>query len=590
MPSPGSRQMVRAHLTRALALGAATLLSLGSGWLYVRFIGADGTSLLDVVRTALFTLVGFWLVWGGIAGVLGVMAPTRRKSVPSAGRPVGMTAILMPVYNEDSAASFSRVAAMNRSLVGLGIADRFHFAILSDTNSAEVAAEELVWFEQLRLEPEAEGRVFYRRRERNVGKKAGNIEDFISRSGGAYDYALILDADSLMDGATISAMARRLDVDPRLGLLQTVPEVIHAKSLFGRLMQFSSAYLSPYFARGTSLMQGEEGPYWGHNAIVRVPAFAASCGLPVLSGKPPAGGHILSHDYVEAALLSRAGWKVEVDPYLGGSYEEGPENLIEYAKRDRRWCQGNLQHRRVLGAPELKFWSRFTFIQGIMAYAASPLWLMLLATSILAAALPGRYWWRDDEGGIWVLAVAVAVALLLPKVLILVRSALGGRNKGFGGTLRATISVIGEILVSTLLAPIMLCFQSKAVFEILFGLDGGWPATNRSEGRVSLALAFAASWWVMVAGAVVLLVTSIFARDLVPWLLPVALPAIGAPLLIAATSRGISNGRKPVLFVTGSETAPAPVIVEQQRIFLSWTQQGPALPEPASLGAAPIHV
>lgn len=579
--------MAQARLTRSLALAASALLSLGGGWLYVQFIGADGTSALDVLRTVLFTLVGFWLVWGGVAGILGVLAPPKR--VPTAvARPDGMTAILMPVYNEDAAASFSRVAAMNRSLVALGIADRFHFAVLSDTNSPEVAADEVIWFEQLLHEPQAEGRVFYRRRERNIGKKAGNIEDFISRSGGAYDYALILDADSLMDGATIAAMAKRMDDDQRLGLLQTVPQVIHAQSLFGRLMQFSSAYLSPYFARGTALMQGEEGPYWGHNAIVRVSAFAASCGLPVLSGKPPAGGHILSHDYVEAALLSRAGWKVEVDPYLGGSYEEGPENLIEYAKRDRRWCQGNLQHRRVLAAPELKFWSRFTFVQGIMAYAASPLWLALLAASILAAALPSRYWWRDNETGIWVLAVAVAVALLLPKFLILARSTLGRRNQGFGGTIRAALSVISEVLLSTLLAPIMLCFQSKAVIEILLGLDGGWPATNRDEGRVSFSTAFAASWWVTVAGAVVLAIASAFASELVPWLLPVALPAIGAPLLIAATSRGVTS-RKPILFTTPSESAPAPVIIEQQRIFLSWTQQGPAPAEPAIAGTTPVH-
>ena len=233
-------------------------------------------------------------------------------------------------------------------------------------------------------EPMAEGRMFYRRRERNVGKKAGNIEDFVSRSGAAYDYALILDADSLMDGATIGRMALRMDADDELGLLQTVPVVIRAETIFGRLMAFSSAYLSPYFARGQSLMQRREGPYWGHNAIVRVKAFAASCGLPVLSGKPPYGGHILSHDYVEAAMLAREGWKVEVDPTLAGSYEEGPENLIEYAKRDRRWCQGNLQHRRLIAAPGLKFWSRFTFVQGIMAYMASPLWLLLLAPGWLA--------------------------------------------------------------------------------------------------------------------------------------------------------------------------------------------------------------
>jgi membrane glycosyltransferase len=575
--------MARAQGIRVTALIASGLLSLGAGWLYARFIGNDGTSLLDMVRSTLFVLTGFWLVWGGVAGVMGALSPSRRHPhLP--GVPRGKTAILMPIYNEDAAASFSRVAAMNRSLVALGVAERFDFIVLSDTNREEVAAEEAVWFGQLLAEPMAEGRVFYRRRERNIGKKAGNIEDFISRSGGAYDYALILDADSLMAGETIVQMARRMDEDERLGLLQSVPEVIHAHSMFGRLMQFSAAYLSPYFARGTALMQGEEGPYWGHNAIVRVTAFAASCGLPILSGKPPHGGHILSHDYVEAALLSRAGWKVEVDPYLTGSYEEGPENLIEYAKRDRRWCQGNLQHRRVVGAPELKFWSRFTFIQGIMAYAASPLWLMLLAASILAAAFPSRYWWRDDETGIWVLAAAVAVVLLVPKFLIFARSTIAARNRGFGGTVRAGLSVLVEILVSTLLAPIMLCFQSKAVFEILLGLDGGWPATNRDESRVSFATAFAASWWVTVAGAVVLAIGVAFVPDLVPWLLPVSLPAILAPVLIAWTSHGIESGRKPFLFVTQSESAPAPVILEQQRIYLSWTQQGAAAAQPAVSG------
>jgi membrane glycosyltransferase len=533
-------------------------------------------------------MTGFWLVWGGTAGVLGALTRMPRQELDETP-PEAMTAILMPIYNEDAAASFSRVAAMNRSLVALGIAEKFHFAILSDTNRDEVAAEELVWFAQLLKEPLAEGRVFYRRRERNIGKKAGNIEDFISRSGAAYEFALILDADSLMDGATIRTMVKRMEADKRLGLLQSVPEVIHAHSMFGRLMQFSAAYLSPYFARGTAQMQGEEGPYWGHNAIVRVQAFAASCGLPVLSGKPPAGGHILSHDYVEAALLSRAGWKVEVDPYLTGSYEEGPENLIEYAKRDRRWCQGNLQHRRLLDAPGLKFWSRFTFVQGIMAYMASPLWLTLLAASILSAALPSRYWWRDDETGIWVLAVAVAVVLLLPKLLILFRSTLSGRNRAFGGTLRAGLSVLTEILVSTLLAPIMLCFQTKAVTEILLGLDGGWPATNRSESRVSLSLAFAASWWVMVAGAAVIAIGICFARELVPWLLPVGLPAIFAPVLISWTSNSAREGRQPFLFVTPSESQTAPVITEQQRIYLSWTQHGPALAEGSATGVAHVH-
>jgi len=569
--------MSRPILIRTIALLIAALASAGGAWLYYRYIGSDAPVWLDSARAILFLVTSFWLVWGGTTGVLGAVAPGRAGATGPVTPPEGLTAILVPIYNEDPASTFSRIAAMNRSLISEGIAERFHFVVLSDSTSVEVAAQEAVWFEQLIREPLAAGRVFYRRRERNIGKKAGNVEDFISRSGAAYDYALILDADSLMDGATIGRMALRMDADAELGLLQTVPEVIRAETIFGRLMAFSSAYLSPYFARGQSLMQRKEGPYWGHNAIVRVRAFAASCGLPVLSGKPPYGGHILSHDYVEAALLAREGWKVELDPTLGGSFEEGPENLIEYAKRDRRWCQGNLQHRRLIAAPGLKFWSRFTFVQGIMAYVASPLWLLLLVTSLIAASIPDTRWWVPHDDAMWVLTLAVAIALLLPKATILVRGALDGRNKQFGGTLRVTLGVLCEIALSTLLAPIMLCFQSKAVFEILLGLDGGWPATRRDQTRVEFGVAFASSWWIVVTGAVTLAVALVFAPGLVPWLLPVTVPAIAAPLLIGLTSLS-STSR--FVFGTAVGQSPTEVMVLQKRIHENWTKHGPELPEP----------
>ncbi len=265
-----------------------------------------------------------------------------------------MTAILVPVYNEDPVATFARIAAMDASLRATGPGDRFHFAILSDTRSDEVAARERIWFLRLLADTHGEGRIFYRRRTQNKGRKAGNIEDFIKRAGAAYEFAIILDADSLMEGATMVEMVRRMEAAPDLGLLQTLPTIIRAKSRFGRTMQFAGAFYSPIFARGLAMMQGRTGPFWGHNAIVRVKAFAQSCGLPELSGRPPFGGHILSHDYVEAALLARAGWTVRVDDDLAGSYEEAPENIIDHAKRDRRWCQGNLQHARLIFAPGLK--------------------------------------------------------------------------------------------------------------------------------------------------------------------------------------------------------------------------------------------
>jgi membrane glycosyltransferase len=567
--------MVRPVLFRCVALLAAAGLSLYGSWLFLRFTGEGGLTALDVMRCALVAVSGFWLVWGSAAAVLGVLTFPRRRQ-PDKGPLRSRTAILVPIYNEDPMATFSRVAAMNRSLVKLGQAEHFHFAVLSDSQSMEVAAQEVVQFERLLVEPESAGRMFYRRRERNVGRKAGNIEDFICRSGAAYDFALILDADSLMEGETIVAMARRMEEDGELGLLQTVPHIINAQTLFGRSIQFAAAYLSPTFARGAALMQGREGPYWGHNAMVRVRAFAASCGLPELSGTPPFGGHILSHDYVEAALLSRAGWKVEVDPELKGSYEEAPDNLIEYAKRDRRWCQGNLQHGRLLAAPGLKLWSRFTFVQGIMAYLASPLWLALLAASLAAAvvpALPAVHPGFDPSFiPVWVLGVAVAAILVLPKLMILIRGIFDGQNRRFGGTPMALLSVLGEVVLSTILAPTMLLMQSRAVFQVLLGLDGGWPPTQRGQNWVSLGSAVRASWWIVVIAGLALGGTLWLAPEAALWVAPATVPAMAAPFLISLTSRPRRMGRRaPWLFRSEQETSASPVIREQQAILAAWS-------------------
>ncbi|SEP96046.1 membrane glycosyltransferase [Devosia sp. YR412] len=555
---------------------AATLTALGAH-VFLRLTGEGGLTIVDLLRTGLVAFSGFWLVWGSAAAILGVFRPVRIQT-GEATAPNGMTAILVPVYNEDPIATFSRIAAMNRSLVDLGISGKFHFVILSDTQVMETAAQEAVWFNTLLDEPDAIGRIFYRRRERNIGRKAGNIEDFIARSGGAYDYALILDADSLMEGKTIAAMARRMDGDDQLGLLQTVPHVIHARTTFGRSLQFASTYLSPTFARGAALMAGREGPYWGHNAMVRMRAFASCCGLPVLSGKPPFGGHILSHDYVEAALLSRGGWKVNLDPSMPGSYEEGPENLIEYAKRDRRWCQGNLQHARLVGAPGLKIWSRFTFIQGIMAYMASPLWLLLLIASVVAAMYPDMPIFMPGFMNInfsaWTLIVAVAIVLLLPKFAILTRGMFDGHNRRFGGTIRSFASVLGEILVSTLLAPTLLLLQTRSVLQVLLGLDGGWPATTRGQNWVDLKTAFQASWWIVTIAVLTLGGVLIFAPTSAIWVAPAMVPAILAPFLISLTSRPTENPGTPLLFASDSELAPPSIVSTQRAIFAAWTNKG----------------
>ncbi|MDX5350440.1 MAG: glycosyltransferase, partial [Rhodobacterales bacterium] len=296
----------RVTAIRAGLLAGSILIGCGGFLLFLRYGAADGLDLMDLLRAGLILVSTFWLAWGAMQAFAGLT--TRRPAVPCHDGPItSRCVILVPVYNEDPSGTFPRIAAMEASLRRTGLSQHFHIAILSDTRDPAVAEAEETGFLRLLNMTGAEGRIFYRRRDTNRGRKAGNIEDFITRSGAAYDLAVILDADSLMEGATMIEMVRRMEADPRLGLLQTLPQIINARSRFGRIQQFAAAFYSPIFCRGLAMMQGRTGPFWGHNAIVRVRAFAERCGLPDLSGQPPCGCHILSHDYVEAARLARAG-------------------------------------------------------------------------------------------------------------------------------------------------------------------------------------------------------------------------------------------------------------------------------------------
>jgi len=489
-------------LRRAATLGFSATLSALACFLFIRFIAYDGNDLLDFPRTLMIAVSTFWLAYGVSSACIGVLARTPAPP-PHVLRPASAdgrrVAIVVPVYNEDPPSTFSRIAAMDSSLERIGAGPEFHFAVLSDTTSSEVAQQEAAWFERLVGDRAAEGRMFYRRRPVNTGKKAGNIEDFISRSGGAYDYVLILDADSLMEGETILEMVRRMDADPKLGLLQTLPTIIHAQSFFGRAMQFSASYYSPIYARGLAWLQGREGPFWGHNAMVRTAAFAASCGLPVLSGKPPFGGHILSHDFVEAALLRRAGWDVYMLADLQGSYEESPPSLIDLSARDRRWCQGNLQHMRVIMAKGLKLPTRQHFATGIMSYLASPFWLFQLIVGI-ALVLQTTYirpeyfardfrlypiWPRfDPERALALFALTMGI-LLAPKIFGLILMLLRRADRrASGGGIRLVLSSLIEMFLSALLAPILMLIQSGSVFQILLGRDTGWQPQRRDDGSI----------------------------------------------------------------------------------------------------------
>jgi membrane glycosyltransferase len=564
---------------RLLAVAISLAVAVAAGMLFATYGAADGLDWVDILRSCLILISTWWLAWGAVQGLMGLttraVPPTVNRIAPLQGR----TAILVPVYNEDPVATFARIAAMDTSLGKTGHADSFDFAVLSDTRSDEIAALERRWFARLLSDCAGEGRMFYRRRASNTGKKAGNIEDFIMRSGAAYDFALILDADSLMEGATIVEMVRRMQAQPDLGLLQTLPKVVRAKSRFGRAMQFSASFYSPVFARGLAMMQGRSGPFWGHNAMIRVRAFAESCGLPELRGTPPFGGHVMSHDYVEAALLARAGWRVRLDDDLEGSFEEGPENIIDHAKRDRRWCQGNLQHARLLAAPGLLGWSRFVFLQGIFAYVAPLFWLAFMVASIAAPhfAPPVDYFpepdwpfpvFPDDATSQAIgLVIGVFGLLILPKILIALDACVSGRAAGFGGGLRAVLSTLAELALSSLTAPIFLMIQTRSVLQVLSGRDGGWPVNNRSGGSLTMSEAWAASRWISMLGVAFLAVTNKLAAGLLIWLLPVAVPMILSPLIIL----WLSGDSRSDLFTVGAGQDVPPVLALHDGWLARWT-------------------
>ena len=375
-------------------LAVLTLLTTGGGtWAFRHVVGGPQSGTLSVVLLLLLSVLLFWIAlsfWIATAGFVRLLFGTNSLQRPSsqASRsmpPDGRTAILMPVFNESPQRVFAGLRAIYESLQATGHGRSFDFFILSDSTDPDVwIAEELAW---ARLNQAVTGAssVFYRHRTFNSGRKAGNIADFCQRWGSAYRYMIVLDADSVMSGETLVEMARRMDQDAEIGILQAPPLPVNRVSLFARCQQFSARVYGPIFLEGFAWWTGSDSNYWGHNAILRVQAFTESCGLSPLPGVAPLGGEILSHDFVEAALMRRAGWKVCIAQDLEGSYEECPPTLIDYARRDNRWCQGNMQHIRLVFSSGMPAISRLHLGMGAMSYLASPLWLVFLVLSFVWA-------------------------------------------------------------------------------------------------------------------------------------------------------------------------------------------------------------
>jgi membrane glycosyltransferase len=572
---------VRAARRRHSALAVLVLVPSAVASSYMASVlPQQGRTGLEVAIALVFGALFGWIsigFWTALAGCWVLIRGDRfdiAREAEGAGPLVteARTAILMPICEEPVERVFAGLRALYRSLERADALRHFDFFVLSDSwEASTVVEEEVAWADWCR-EVNGWGRIFYRRRKVRTAKKAGNVADFCRRWGRRYRYMVVFDADSVMSGEALVRMVTIMERRPDVAVIQTVPRSFGRRSLFGRAQQFAGTLYTPIFAAGLHYWQLGDAPYWGHNAILRVAPFMEHCGLARLPGKPPLGGDILSHDFVEAALLARAGHTLWLAHDLPGSWEETPATLLEEMQRDRRWCQGNLQHLRLLFREGFFAAHRAVFLQGALSYVSALIWLLFLVLSTWEAvalargsidyfAGPGLFpqWpvFRPD----WVagLVIVTLVLLFMPKILSVLFTLARGDAKQYGGAGRLLVSVVFESVLATLLAPIRMAFHSRFVLLNLLGREVAWISQRREDretpwrdalrnhGRDALV---ALAW-----GSAVLWIAPAYFF----WLTPVLVALVLSVPLSVWTSR-VRLGeiaRRRGLFLTPEETAPA---------------------------------
>ncbi len=580
----------RARLTLRrlwIFLGTAALTAIGYYEMY-GVVEVGGVTVLEGLVLILYVTLFAWIAFSFMSALAGFAILLFRKQNDLKLDTIGplppvtsRNAMLLPVYNENPHHVLARLRAIYESVGETGAGAQFDWYVLSDTTDPAIWIAEEERFLELRRNCLADN-IFYRHRYRNTARKSGNIADWVTRFGGRYDHMIILDADSLMSGPTIVRLACAMEQNPDVALIQTLPVIVNAKTLFARLQQFAGRLYGPLLAAGIAWWHGSEGNYWGHNAIIRVSAFAGHAGLPELRGEKPFGGHILSHDFIEAALMRRAGWAIHMAPTLGGSFEECPPSLLDFAARDRRWCQGNLQHLKVLPARGLHWISRIHLLTGIGSYLTAPLWMIFLMFGILIS-LQARFvrpeyfpkgfslfpeWPAQDPARAAHVFVATIGLLIVPKFLsfILLLTEEKTRKK-FGGGLRALFGLSIETILSSLIAPVMMVFQSTAIAEILLGRDAGWQVQRRDDGDISHHEIVRKYALPTLLGILMAISAYVISLQLFLWMSPVVLGLLLAiPIAILTSS---STFRKSGLLRTPEETMPDPVLARANELIAS---------------------
>jgi membrane glycosyltransferase len=581
------------HRRRFVLLVLSLAPALYATWLLSGLLPEEAASWPERALLAVFAILSCWLAAGFWTAIMGFAVLLRggdrhlisRTSVNAGPLPAdARTAVVMPICNEDVRRVFAGLRATIESVARAGALPHFDFYVLSDSGDPDACVAELDAWNALREtladQLDVEVRLYYRRRERRVKRKSGNIDDFCRRWGGLYRYLVVLDADSVMSGQCLSTLVRLMEARPDAGIIQTAPCAVGRETLHARIQQFANQVYGPLFTAGLSYWQLGESHYWGHNAIIRMQPFMQHCVLAPLPGRGALAGEILSHDFVEAALMRRAGYGVWIAYDLPGSYEETPSNLIEEVKRDRRWCHGNLMNARLMFAPGMHAVHRTVFLTGALAYLSAPLWAGFLALSTWllvthANAHPEYFqmpyqlfplWpsWRPEDA--LALVAGVASMLFVPKVLAALVA--GARDAAaFGGGVRLALSVLVEVLVSALLAPVRMLFHTQFVVVALAGWAIQWKSPKRADASTSLIEALARHGWQTVIGALWVGVVAWQAPAFLPWIAPVAaglLLAIPLSVLTSRTSLGVA-ARSAGLFLTPDETAPTLEVVATEQ-------------------------
>lgn len=563
-------------------------------WAMADVLWYRGMRPLEWVQLIMFGLLLFPLVMGSVMCAFGFILevaggdPLRLSMLPVQKGANGMeadcaravksrTAVILPVFNEDTGMVFERVRVMFESLRDLGREEDFHFFVLSDSNDEEKwISEEAAWMELCR-QVGGFGKIFYRKRRLAINKKSGNVADFCRRWGRRYHYMITLDADSLMDGATMAKLVDLMDKHPSVGIIQTAPTLIRGESLFARVAQFVVSFYGRLFCAGLNYWQQGRGMYWGHNAIVRLAPFIEGCDLPTLPGAVPFGGHILSHDFVEAALMQRAGYSVWLAYDIEGSHEEGPPTWIDFIKRDRRWCSGNLQHIWLLFSSQLHWINKVHLFLGVMAYLSSPIWLSYIAVTVLqhyenlrGGPLSHRSLLADSLGLSDPLPVGVAIFLVVlgmliaPRLLAWLLAGIRGMWSSYGGAVKSALSCVMELVLSSLAAPVHMWMNSKFVFFLALGQPVVWGVQNReSDQGTTWREAWEFHGIQVFAGCALGVFLAWETPELLPWMMPLLCGLVMAVPISVLSSRPLLGSvfRRSGFFLTPEEVHPSKLVL-----------------------------